>query len=59
MKLQAVILDIDGTPVLSNDAHAQSWVEAIVNIVLNNKNKRADRPSRLTKGRWCRFDRII
>lgn len=28
MKLQAVILDIDGTLVLSNDAHAESWVEA-------------------------------
>jgi len=28
MKLQAVILDIDGTLVLSNDAHAQAWAEA-------------------------------
>lgn len=28
MGLQAVILDIDGTLVLSNDAHAQAWVEA-------------------------------
>ena len=28
MKLQAVILDIDGTLTLSNDAHAQAWVEA-------------------------------
>lgn len=28
MKLQAVILDVDGTLVLSNDAHAQAWVEA-------------------------------
>ena len=28
MQLQAVILDIDGTLVLSNDAHAQAWVEA-------------------------------
>lgn len=28
MKLQAVILDIDGTLVFSNDAHAQAWVEA-------------------------------
>lgn len=27
MPLQAVILDIDGTLVLSNDAHAQAWVE--------------------------------
>ncbi|MBE9121427.1 HAD family hydrolase [Tychonema sp. LEGE 07199] len=28
MKLQAVILDVDGTLVLSNNAHAQAWVEA-------------------------------
>lgn len=28
MALQAVILDVDGTLVISNDAHAQSWVEA-------------------------------
>ncbi|MCL1469949.1 HAD family hydrolase [Argonema antarcticum] len=28
MALQAVILDVDGTLVLSNDAHAQAWVEA-------------------------------
>lgn len=28
MKLQAVILDVDGTLVLSNDAHAQAWVES-------------------------------
>lgn len=28
MKLQAVILDIDGTLTLSNDAHAQAWVES-------------------------------
>lgn len=28
MTLQAVILDIDGTLILSNDAHAQAWVEA-------------------------------
>ncbi|WP_026733574.1 HAD family hydrolase [Fischerella sp. PCC 9605] len=28
MALQAVLLDIDGTLVLSNDAHAQSWVDA-------------------------------
>jgi phosphoglycolate phosphatase-like HAD superfamily hydrolase len=27
MVLQAVLLDIDGTLVLSNDAHAQSWVD--------------------------------
>ena len=26
--VQAVILDVDGTLVLSNDAHAQAWVEA-------------------------------
>lgn len=26
--LQAVILDIDGTLILSNDAHAQAWIEA-------------------------------
>jgi HAD superfamily hydrolase (TIGR01509 family) len=30
MKLQAVILDIDGTLTLSNDAHAQAWVESFV-----------------------------
>ncbi|MBF2007260.1 HAD family hydrolase [Chlorogloeopsis fritschii PCC 9212] len=28
MTLQGVILDIDGTLVLSNDAHAEAWVEA-------------------------------
>ncbi|WP_373537974.1 hypothetical protein [Microcoleus sp.] len=28
MKLQAVIIDVDGTLVLSNDAHTQAWVEA-------------------------------
>jgi len=28
MELKAVLLDIDGTLVLSNDAHAQAWVEA-------------------------------
>ena len=28
MALQAVILDIDGTLTLSNDAHAQAWVES-------------------------------
>jgi HAD superfamily hydrolase (TIGR01509 family) len=27
MPLQAVILDVDGTLVLSNDAHAQAWVD--------------------------------
>ncbi|OUL22878.1 hydrolase [Nostoc sp. RF31YmG] len=27
MGLQAVLLDIDGTLILSNDAHAQSWVD--------------------------------
>ncbi len=28
MSIQGVLLDIDGTLVLSNDAHAQAWVEA-------------------------------
>lgn len=28
MELQAVILDVDGTLVLSNDAHAQAWVKS-------------------------------
>ena len=28
MAIQGVLLDIDGTLVLSNDAHAQAWVEA-------------------------------
>lgn len=28
MAFQGVILDVDGTLVLSNDAHAQAWVEA-------------------------------
>ena len=28
MALQAVLLDVDGTLVLSNDAHAQAWIEA-------------------------------
>ncbi len=28
MTLKGVILDVDGTLVLSNDAHAQAWVEA-------------------------------
>ncbi|WP_243147396.1 HAD hydrolase-like protein [Scytonema sp. UIC 10036] len=27
MDLQAVLLDVDGTLVLSNDAHAQAWVD--------------------------------
>jgi beta-phosphoglucomutase-like phosphatase (HAD superfamily) len=28
MPLKGLILDIDGTLVLSNDAHTQAWVEA-------------------------------
>ncbi len=28
MELQGVLLDVDGTLVISNDAHAQAWVEA-------------------------------
>ncbi|MEH2147658.1 HAD family hydrolase [Nostoc sp.] len=28
MALEGVILDVDGTLVLSNDAHANTWVEA-------------------------------
>lgn len=28
MTLQGILLDVDGTLVLSNDAHAQAWVEA-------------------------------
>src|ERR671932_2229241 len=28
MALQGIILDVDGTLVLSNDAHAQAWVDA-------------------------------
>lgn len=28
MALEGVILDVDGTLVLSNDAHANAWVEA-------------------------------
>jgi len=28
VELQGIILDVDGTLVLSNDAHAQAWVEA-------------------------------
>ncbi|MFB2924299.1 HAD family hydrolase [Aerosakkonema funiforme] len=28
MPLEGVILDVDGTLILSNDAHAQAWVEA-------------------------------
>ncbi len=31
MALDGVIVDIDGTLVLSNDAHARSWVEAFAN----------------------------
>jgi beta-phosphoglucomutase-like phosphatase (HAD superfamily) len=27
MPLQGVMIDVDGTLVLSNDAHAQAWVE--------------------------------
>ena len=30
MALQGIILDVDGTLVLSNDAHAQAWVDAFV-----------------------------
>ena len=29
-KLKAVIFDVDGTLVDSNDGHAHSWVEALV-----------------------------
>ncbi len=29
MAIRGVILDVDGTLVLSNDAHAQAWVEAL------------------------------
>jgi HAD superfamily hydrolase (TIGR01509 family) len=32
MPFQGVILDIDGTLVLSNDAHAQAWVEAFADF---------------------------
>ncbi|WP_410510697.1 HAD family hydrolase [Nodosilinea sp. E11] len=31
MALDGIILDIDGTLVLSNDAHAESWVESFAN----------------------------
>lgn len=33
--VQAVILDVDGTLVLSNDAHAQSWVDAFAEFGYN------------------------
>ena len=32
MAIQGVILDVDGTLVLSNDAHAQAWVEAFADF---------------------------
>lgn len=32
MGLQAVILDVDGTLVISNDAHAYAWVEAFADL---------------------------
>jgi phosphoglycolate phosphatase-like HAD superfamily hydrolase len=32
MALQGVILDVDGTLVLSNDIHAQTWVDAFANF---------------------------
>jgi len=32
MTLQGVLLDVDGTLVLSNDAHAQGWVEAFADF---------------------------
>ena len=35
MALQAVILDVDGTLVISNDAHAQAWVEAFATYGYN------------------------
>ncbi len=28
MQVKGILLDVDGTLVLSNDAHAESWVEA-------------------------------
>lgn len=33
--VQAVILDVDGTLVLSNDAHAQAWVDAFADFGYN------------------------
>lgn len=32
MAVQGVILDVDGTLVLSNDAHAQAWVKAFAEL---------------------------
>lgn len=37
MPLQAVILDVDGTLVLSNDAHAKAWVETFSEFGYNVK----------------------
>ncbi|MBW4664137.1 MAG: HAD family hydrolase [Chroococcus sp. CMT-3BRIN-NPC107] len=37
MAIQGVLLDIDGTLVLSNDAHAQAWVEAFADYGYNIK----------------------
>lgn len=30
--IRGVILDVDGTLVLSNDAHARAWVEALAEL---------------------------
>jgi beta-phosphoglucomutase-like phosphatase (HAD superfamily) len=32
MALEGVILDVDGTLVLSNDAHANAWVQAFTDL---------------------------
>ncbi len=36
MALDGVLLDIDGTFVASNDAHAQAWVEALLLMVMTS-----------------------
>jgi beta-phosphoglucomutase-like phosphatase (HAD superfamily) len=45
MAFKAVILDIDGTLVLSNDAHAQAWVEALQPMAMMCPSRKFDRSS--------------
>ena len=43
MTLQGVLLDVDGTLVLSNDAHAQGWVEAFADLAMKSSLKQCVR----------------
>lgn len=41
MAIQGAILDVDGTLVLSNDSHAQAWVEAFAFYGYDESAKKA------------------